>query len=287
MSLTLIRLAPMFVGLVLAGCGSGASEPSSQTAVLVNQQEVSVHQLQHALQTQPRLSAEAPELATRKVLDALVEQELAAQAARSDGIDKDPRFVQAFEAARRELLARSYQDRLAERAVGPSSDAIDRYYDAHPGLFAQRRLYTLQETTLRADAAMRARLAQVSRTARDPKEFAELIKGSGGAQRTRQFVQAAEDLPMGLVEALARFEEGQSLVVNGNETARIVTVVRFQLAPLDKRAAKDMIEAHLLNEQRRRLVAEGMRTLRDKATIQYASAFAPVASAAASSPIAP
>ena len=277
-------LVALLAGMVIAGCGQRHEGPSSQTAVLVNQQEVSVHQLQHLMQRQSPAGAEGADKTTRRVLDGLVEQELAAQAARSAGLDKDPRFVQALEFAKREMLARAYQDRLAERAVGASSDAVDRYYDAHPALFAQRRLYTLQETAVQAEPAVREKLRQLARSARDPREFNDVLRGAVLSPRTRQFVQSAEDLPMGLVDVLARFEDGQSIVLAAGDTTRIVTLLRYQVAPLDKRAAKGAIEAHLGNEQRRRLVAEGMKGLRDKASIEYAAAFAGVATVVANTP---
>lgn len=272
---------------LLSGCGKQEAGPSGQTAVLVNRQEVSVHQLQHVLQRQSRLAVEHPDVAARRALDALVEQELAAQAAREAGLDKDPRFVQALEVSRRELLARAWQDQLAEKAVGPTSDAVDRYYDTHPALFAQRRLYTLQETAVQADAPLRDKLQQLAKTARDPKEFTDLMKSAGRVSRTRQFVQAAEDLPMGLVDVLGRFESGQSVVVGGADTTRIITVVSYQVAPLDKQAAKDAIEAHLTNLQRRKLVAEGMKVQREKASIQYAAAFASATASTAEAAKAP
>ncbi len=59
----------------------------------------------------------------------MLDQELAAQGARKMGLDKEPRVVQAIEAARREVLARSYHDVLAEKTPLPASDDIDRYYD--------------------------------------------------------------------------------------------------------------------------------------------------------------
>src|SRR5205814_9580419 len=119
---------------------------STQVAARVNDTEISLAQLQHVLQRQPRVSPERAEAQTRSVLDGIVDQELAAQAARKSGLDRDPRVVRALEAAKRHLPARAYQDVLADRATLPSSDDVDRYYDSQPALFAQRRFYSVQET---------------------------------------------------------------------------------------------------------------------------------------------
>ena len=82
--------------------------------------------------------------------------------------------IQALEAARRETLARAFQDRLARQAIQPDADTIERYYDDHADRFAQRRLYSLQEFSIEANARQRetARaLAQASAT------LAELQQG--------------------------------------------------------------------------------------------------------------
>ena len=142
---TLFRLSPrrsvlclLGAGAVLlAGCGGGERKSDTQIAATVNKGEISVHQVQTVLQRQPRLTAaDAGGTATARVLEGLIDQELAAQAARNASLEKDPRVVQSLEAARRELLALAWQESIAAKASNPSSDEIDRYYEAHPELFA-------------------------------------------------------------------------------------------------------------------------------------------------------
>ena len=147
---------------LLTGCGGGSgSAPSGQVAATVNKREVSLHQVEYLLQRQPRLAATRSD-APRLALESLVEQELAAQAAREEGLESDPAFVQGMEAARRELLARFYQERLAAAASRPTSDEIDRYYDSHPALFGERRLYTLQEVVAEVPPQAMASLRESS-----------------------------------------------------------------------------------------------------------------------------
>src|SRR5678816_2245114 len=100
-------LAFGLVALALAGCEKEPL-PETQVAARVNDGEVSVHQVEHTLQQQPRLIAEYGDKAARVALDSLIEQEIAAQAAREAGLDRDPAVIQALEAAKREALARAY-----------------------------------------------------------------------------------------------------------------------------------------------------------------------------------
>ena len=92
--------------VLLAACGGGERKSDTQIAATVNKGEISVHQVQTVLQRQPRLvAADAGGTASARVLEGLIDQELAAQAAHDASLEKDPRVVQSIEAARRELLA--------------------------------------------------------------------------------------------------------------------------------------------------------------------------------------
>lgn len=278
-ALTQLLLA---VSASLLGCGAGSTPGDSQIAAQVNKGEISVHQVNHLLQRQPRLASEQPQLAARKVLDGLIEQELAAQAARDQGLANDPAVVQALQVAEREVLARAYQDKLATKAVGPSSDEVDGYFDSNPALFSQRRLYTLQEFAVETSASQVDQVSEAARLAKSAGEIAELLRASGKHFQTRQFVQAAEDIPIALLGAVAKLSVGQSYVVAQPGGVRIFTLLHAQSAPVDRRMADGAIVSYLQTERRREQVVQGMKLLRDAAHIRYQGSFAQAAASAAS-----
>lgn len=276
---TRLALTLAFGSLIAACGGSGAD---SQIAVKVNKGEISVHQVQAVLQRQPRQVANDPaERATGRVLELLVDQELAAQAGAEAGLDKDPRTVQLLEAARRELIARSYQERVADKVTGPSSDEVDRYYDAHPELFAQRRLYVLRETavepmadaaTVEAAAARAATIDDLERGLRDARIRFD----------SRMLAQAAEDLPMTVLRKIAPLEPGQSVFVSVPGASRVFTIVHASKAPVDRHTASNAIAAFITNERKAAAVADEMKKLRGQARIEYLGNFAKAAAEAAS-----
>ena len=270
----------VLVGL-LAGCGERGAAGSTQVAARINKGEISVHQVEQALQRQPRLMQDQPEVAARKALDGLIEQELAAQAARAERLDQDPAVVQALQLAQREVLARAYQDRLASRAAGPTSDDIDRFYESQPALFKQRRLYVLQEIAVEAKEGQQAdEVASLARKSTSAAELAEQLRARSLRFESRQFVQAAEDLPFGLLGALAPLAPGQSVALVQPGAVRIFTVLHAQAAPVDRRRATEAISVYLGSERRRAAVAEGMRSLRQSAQIELQGGFAQPASPA-------
>jgi EpsD family peptidyl-prolyl cis-trans isomerase len=267
---------------LLMACSKSAAPPDSQIAVKVNKGEISVHQVQAVLQRQPRLPPDAAGNAAQRVLEVLVDQELAAQAAQQQGLESDPGVIQQLQAARRETLARAYHDRVAAKAANPSSDEIDRYYESKPALFAQRRLYLLQESAVEANAAQLPVLQDGVARAQSAEELAKLLQGAALRHTTRQFTQAAEDLPLLLLDPISKLNPGQSALFPQPGGARIFTVLQAHRAPVDRRTATEPIARFLIADRKRELVSQSMAALRKDAKLQYEGAFAKTAAGAAS-----
>lgn len=266
--------------VLLAACGRDkAPAADGQVVALVNEDEISIHQVQAVLQRQPALSGQLGQAAGEKVLQGLIEQELAAQAARAQKLDNSPKVLQAMALAKREILAREYQDRLADKAVPPNTGDIDRYYDDHPELFKERRQYTIQEMAVKvspADApAWRDRIKATSSLA----EVNELVRASGLPATSRDMVEWAENLPLGLLKQFSTLEPGHSLVLERPEGLVIGTLVRTEPGPVNRRDAAQAIQSVLTNQGRREAVAKGMESLRQAAKIQLLGQFAKAASA--------
>jgi len=260
---------------MLTACGGRGGAADSQLAAKVNKGEISIHQVQTIVQRQPpQVAADRTEQAAARVLEVLIDQELAAQGARDQGLDREPRVVQSIEAARRELLAHAYQDRIAADIINPSSDEIDRYYDANPALFAQRRLYLLQETAVEASPVQLAKLQEVVARTQSTDELLQILRDAKLRHQVRLFAQAAEDLPLTLLEPLSKLDVGQSWVYAQAAGGRIFTLLHAQAAPIERRMASNAIGAYLVTERKRQRVAQAMKGLRESAKVEYIGSFA-------------
>jgi len=277
-----LSLSSAIGGLVfaLAACGVDRSNAPSQVAVRVNGDEVSVHQVDLLLNSRPpALPTAAASAVTRSVLGSLVDQELAAQAARKAGLDRDPRVIQMMEAAKRQVLADYFRERIGARAVDPSSDEIDRYYDEHPELFARRRLFQLQETIVdvRSD-----RFDALKRTL-DATDSTAKLQESIGRERLRSSVRhlsmSAEDLPLSVLPQLAQLKDGESVTLPREGGARVLTLLGSQAAPLNRDVARRLIAQYLVNERKRKLIGESMSALRNDAKVEYVGRYAAAGSA--------
>jgi EpsD family peptidyl-prolyl cis-trans isomerase len=262
---------------LIAGCNSGSQQPT-QVALRVNGDEVSIHQVELALGARAAsMPPAAASAATPAMLASLVDQELAAQAARQQGLDREPQVIQQLEAARRQVLAQAYHERVGARAIEASSDEIDRYYDEHPELFAKRRMYQLQETTVAHPAGQFDELKRTLEAAPSLARVQEQLARAGLKSAVRQLSISAEDVPLGLLSKLARLNEGESLMLPRDGGARVLTLIDSQAAPLNREVSRRLIAQYLVNERRRDLVAASMKALRGDAKVEYLGRYAALA----------
>ncbi len=263
--------------VALAGCGPNRSAgvDASQVAVRVNGQEISVPQLEQVMQRHPQASG-TPE-GPRRVLDVVIDQELAAQAARKQGLERDPRVIQAMEAMKRELLAKAYAETLAEAATLPSSDEVNQFYDAQPALFAQRRFYQLQEIAVEGTAEKLEGLRASVEASSDAAGALDLVRDAGLRPTARQLTVSPEDVPLPLLERLGTLRDGQSLLVHQPGGARILTMLGSRPAPLSREASRRTIQHFLTNERKGKAVGEALKALRADAKIEYEGRFADLA----------
>ncbi len=268
---------------LLGGCNKKGAAPAaseSQVAAQVNEGEISVHQVEALLQLQPSLGARFGEQASARALDSLIEQELAAQAAVQAGLDNTPKTLQALTLARREVLARAYQDQLAEKASLPDTSAVERYYDAHPELFSQRRQYLLEETVAQVTGAeVEAWLRKAESTA-SVEELQAWLAQQKVPRKSRRFAQWAEGLPLELLPRLAKLKPGQSLALRRPESVYVLTVIKTEDAPVLLGQATPAIQAVLTGQRRQEAVRDGMTRLREQAKINRLMAQAPAAASA-------
>jgi EpsD family peptidyl-prolyl cis-trans isomerase len=261
----------MLAGL-LAACGGGKDKPPSQVAAKVNKEEISVHQVNHLLQQQ-RVRADQADRAGRQALERLIDQELALQRAAELRVDREPQVLAQLEASRREIIA-AYAERVAEAAAKPGADEVARYYADKPALFSERRIYSLQEISVEARPeqveALRGRLAGGLGVG----ALVEYLKANDLRFTVSEAVRAAEQLPLGSVDAFARMKDGESVLTVTPTGVQVLVLVASRSEPVDEARARPAIEQFLLNEGRRKRVEDDIRALRAAAKIEYVGRFA-------------
>jgi EpsD family peptidyl-prolyl cis-trans isomerase len=276
--------AACLLTLAATGCGNKEANASnkspSQVAAKVNKEEISVHQINFVLQRTGGVTPETADAASRQILDRLILQELAVQQAQELKLDRSPAVVQAMEAARRDVLARAYTDRIGDGVTKPTPAEVAEFYSKRPQLFKDRKVYSLVEANVQSDAAQSATVRQQLQAARNPQAFAEWLKGSGLKHNLSQGNQPAENLPLEHLPKLAALADGQSLALDVPGGLKIIMVLQSQRASVDEATAKPAIEQFILNERKRAKIDADMKALRASAKVELVGKFAEAPSGA-------
>ena len=275
-----IPLAVVATAALLVGCGERKDKAASQTAAKVGKDEITVHQINFVLQQQRNLRPEQTDAATKQILDRLIEQQLALQKVDELKLDRDPRVVQQLEAARREILARAYVEKVGEGAPKPTPEEIKKYYDDKPELFRERRVYSIQEIAVEARPDQVQELRDKLGAAKSINEFVDYLKAAGLRFTGNQAVRAAEQLPFNTLEAMSRMKDGQAMVVPSPTGVQVVVLAGSRMQPATEEQSRPAIEQFLLNEHKRKLVEEDMKALRAAAKVEFVGKFAQSAASA-------
>jgi len=289
-SIRSMALLPVVVAAALvAGCGDkspSAGGKATQAAARVDGSEITVHQINQVLERQQGLKPEQTEAASHQVLESLIDQQLAVAKAEEQKLDRDPQVVQMLEATRRSILARTFLEKAAAAGAGtPTTEEVRKYYDEKPALFSQRKVYALQEFTVPGTKEQTQPLMEQLKATRGPAQFVEVLKASGIKFTANQITQAAEGLPLGIIDPLSKVSDGEALYITGNDGFKALLVVASRSQSVSFDQAKPAIEQYLTAERRREFALKEMKTLREAAKIEYLGKFVnkPVAATATAS----
>jgi len=262
-----------------AGCDRNNSKPTqkvaTQVAARVDDDEITVHQLDYAVARSPNVTPENASAAKHQILEKLISQQLAIQQAVKIGLDRSPGVIQAMEVAKREILARAYLNHLVSGLDKPQPWEIREYYRNHPELFAQRRIFTLDEFAFVANAEVAADLTKLLPKSHSMKVIADWLKSHEIKFAAKRGVRAAEQIPLNLLPKLQSMKEGEiQLFDTGGKSFQVIRVMAILKAPMGEAAATPRIEQFFVNRRSRKVIADAMERIRKEAKIEYVGEFA-------------
>lgn len=270
-----ITAALAIVGVLgLAGCGD-EKKVATQVAAKVNKEEISVHQINNLLGRSGNLPPEQVKAASRQVLERLLDQELLVQKAAEKKLDREPKTMQAIEAARRDILARAYMENVSASLSKPTPGEIGEFYSRRPELFSERRVYSLQEMTITGNPGeLLPKLQEQMAKAKTLADVAAWLKSQNIPFGGNATTKAAEQLPLELLPRFHQMKDGQIGVVPSKDGILVVQVLASQTAPMDQKAATPFIEQFLMNQKRIEASNRELKQLREQAKIEYLGEFA-------------
>ena len=283
--------AAALAATLLVACGQKKDVPPADTAgsevvAKVNGEELNAGQLAIALLKQRGMRPDAGDAQAKQVLDQLIDEQIVAQKAVAAKLDQDPKVVAQIEAAKRDILARRFLESAAETAGKPAADAVQKFYDSRPTLFAERKVYTLQRVDIQVPDDRRTEVDAHVQSFKSPAELTDWLKAQKLPFAIKQEQDAAEQLPPVVLEKVAAMKDGQSMVVPSQSGVSALTLMSSASAPKSLADARPAIEQFLANQGRREVIMNLQKTIRDGVKVEYKGRFAAFsdATSAASAP---
>ena len=268
---------PLALGFV--ACSKKETEkPASQIAAKVNSGEISVHQINYIL-SRSNSGATTPESISKirqEILNRLVDQELAVEKAVEKKLDRSPDILMAIESARREILARAYLEQITAALDKPTTEEAKKYYAEHPPLFAERRVYNIQEIVLPLNNTngIADQLRELLDGGKSMEDIANWLKGKDIKFAAGSATRTAEQIPLELLPKIHPLKVGQGLILQGPQTITVMRLAASQSAPVSEEVALPRIQQFLANQRASEAAKEEIKTLKANAKITYMGDFA-------------
>ncbi len=251
------------LGLVTA-CGKG-EEKASQSIVRVNSDEITVLQLNNELQ-RANVQAGQQDEAGRQIVKALVDRQILAQAAHKDKLDRNPRVMQAIESAKTQILAQAYLENKLANLPKPTGPEVDAYRSAHTDIFANRKVYIMDELAFAPEGKD---IQAVSGSAKTLDDVIHWLDANQIKHARAQASHASETLPPELLAKFGKMVDGDIIFINANGHTVAGRMLEIKDQPISEKDSIPLIE-RILQEQKRKLAAEDeMTRLRTAAKINY------------------
>jgi len=262
--------------LSLVACEQPATTAKDGIAATVGGDAISEVELGRAVARLGKLDATESAQARGRVLEALIDQHLVSHAAKEARLDQAPEVVLAKQQAQRQVLVEAYMERLFKDMAQPADTEIQDYYDRHPELFAQRKIYRVQELELQLAPARVAEVEAQLKQSRTLAEFADWLRAQGIDGKTGMAVKPAEQISAPMLAQLINMKDGQVVVVPmGENRVSVLQLQGSQAQPVTLEQARAAIGRVVLGEKRKTLLEAEIRKLRASGKIEYATGFAP------------
>lgn len=269
----------------LSACEQPANFPQDAVAAKVGGDAIGEFELGRAVARLGPMSAAESAQARGKVLEALIDQHLVSNAARDAKLDKAPEVALAMQQAQRQVLVEAYMERLFKDMPQPTAGENQDYYNRHPELFAQRKVYRVQEFNLQLAPERVAEVEAQLKQSRSLSEFTDWLGAQGIAVQSGEAVRPAEKIPATMLAQLVNMKAGQVVVVPmGENRVSVLQLLGSQAQPVSLEQARDAIAGLILSGKRKTLLEAEVRKLRARSKVEYASGFEPASASSSAQP---
>jgi EpsD family peptidyl-prolyl cis-trans isomerase len=257
--------------LTISGCGRTNNPRPAQAVAKVDGYEITVHEINEVI---ARMPAQAPGDSAKlqaRALDAIIDRRLLVKRALETKLDRDPDVMQSLAAARDEVLAKAYLRTIVGQPAVADAVGVKDYYEKHPQLFSQRKLYEMRHVTI-AEQDAYDELSKVINSSQSIDQVAEWLQ-----TKSIKFERAAEtrtsaDFPPKLIDNLDQLADKRLFVMKQPSRVVIASLSFIKNAPISLSDATPDIQRFLVSQRIDAAVTAEVKRLRSAADISYLNA---------------
>ncbi|BBO99779.1 EpsD family peptidyl-prolyl cis-trans isomerase [Sulfuriferula nivalis] len=264
-------LGLMCVPFFLAGCSSshGVDKGKTQVVAKVNGEEVTVHEVNQYMSHLTQLDG-TPEQMRKQAIDAVIDQHLLQTAAKQAKLDRDVNVVQAELDSKKNILIDAYKARQFHSGTAPTDQQIAAYYQSHPVLFSDRKLYQLQQLRVQSSAENQTSLLAQLKQSDNIDAFVHWLDAQHIPYDTSNTTKAPEDMSPSERSLIMQIKVGEAAILNQDQDSiSIDLLLATQPQPISLAHAQLRIRDLLIAESAAQQVALWLKQARLNSKIVY------------------
>jgi len=261
-----------FILPTLVACNADEAKHAGQTLATVNGVDITVHQVNAELRAAPP----AGTVPQQRALEQVIDRALLAEQAVSHKLDRDPAVLMAIERSKEQILAQAYLQSRVSRTARPDRAEVDSYIQAHPELFANRKLYSLRYLVVPVDA-FDARLSASVDKAGSLDELAAALRAGHIEFSENHTFQSSAELPPQLLSNLDLVASRPVFTMRDGSRALLASLAVVKETPVAGDDAVRQAEQYLAGRKSVQLAQDEVSRLRQGARIAYAKGSEPQA----------
>ncbi|NMM39115.1 MAG: peptidyl-prolyl cis-trans isomerase, EpsD family [Glaciimonas sp.] len=256
----------------LSACNKQASselkDERSSPFVKVNDVEITMLQPIDDLVAAERRPIAAEQAVNKQLLETMIDRQLLQEEAMRNRLDRDPKVIQAIDRAKTQILAQAYLQSKFATIDTPSRAEIDTYFQTHPELFTQRKLFYMNELVV-ATKDVTAKLKKRLDSAKSIEQVAVWLDNNHVQYKRTQLTRSTADLAPEIITKLRAMRRNQLFVIKAGEYSMLNSIYDVKPSPVTAQAAAPQIERYLRNKKRKQIGDLELGRLRASAKIEY------------------
>lgn len=275
------RVLPLLLMAAVIGCSESGPKENTQVAAKVNDQEITVHQLNLAIGAmgEKALKADKESLQTA-VLNNMIVQTLMEQEAEKADLDREPYVMQAMEAAKRRVLASAYLQQIATISPSITQEDIQKYYSANTDLFANRKLFVYEQVTVQSGSDNFDAVNKKVRQTESLEDFTQWLQKEAIPYNLLTQAKTSENISQNMLKPLSTLDVGQVGFLSLDDGFVVIEVKDKQPKPVELEMAAPAIKQHLQKQQQTSQIQQTVSSLKSAALIEYSKDFEPTTTSA-------